>query len=387
MAIPEALQRPLKGEASMPRTDDARTDGALAEVTNLVAGPKGVKIQQLLTDWATGKGKGKTGKSIKLGGKLHSKAEKESRAQVRAVLLAAQCFNNLDPESPGYKQYAQTLAKESSAALAKQLTDYYEAHRRFAVLTSSPHGIVYAASFNQAPDQIRWNCEKAYEQVAKIVHASYQDIGMAINGAAKSVQRYETWFGPMADGRPEKVKQNFFLILEALKTQKLVVYYRGPLPTGAMSMKDDYNLVNFFPLKQGGEEYCGMATRRSKRNLSCPDGEDLHVKLGNGVVLRGCITPTQGKNTYAGTIVHEISHIVCETRDVKLKVPDTGQLFEAKTGKVLAFTTGKALPMQDNDGYYTQTYGPVYCMSMAKHWPDKAIMNADNYCFFSEQFL
>jgi len=369
----------------MPRTDDSRTDGALAEVTNLVPGAKGLTIQKLLTDWAQGKGKSTTGKSIKLGGAFRSKEQKESRTQVRAVLLAAQAFGNLDPGSAGFKNYAQTISKESATALAKRLTDYYDSYRRFEILTASPHGIGYGPSFNHAPDQVRNNCETAYDQVLKIVRAGYQDVGSAIGGIAKSVERYESWFGAMTDGRPEKVKSNFFTMLEALKTQKLVLYYRGPFPSGAMAVMDDYS--TFGPaLSPNGEEYCGMATRRSKRNLSCPAGDDLHIKLGNGVVQRGCISPAPGKNTYAGTIVHELSHIVCETRDVKLKQAGTGRLI-TKSGQPTSFTSSKNVPIRDNDGQFTQSYGDKFCQYMAQHWPDKAIMNADNYCFFSEQFL
>jgi hypothetical protein len=370
----------------MPRSDEARADGALAEIPNFVAGAKGVAIQRLLTAWVNGKGKGGAGKSIKLGGRLHSKQEKETRTQVRAVLLAAQCFGNLDAGGSGYKQFAQSIARETSTALAKRLVDYYDAHRRFEVLTLSPHGIEYAPSFMQAPDQVHRNCESAYPQVLAIVHAGYADVGKALGGIADSVQRYETWFGAMKDGRPEKVKGHFFALLEALKTQKLVLYYRGPLPSDAPGIRDDYNGVNFRRLSPAGEEYCGMATRRSQRNLSCPDGDDLQIKLGNGVVLRGCTEPTSGKNTYAGTIVHELSHIVCETRDVKLKQGGTGQLI-TKDGKVTSYTSGKNVPIKSNDGLFIQTYGDQFCQYTAQHWPDKTIMNADNYCYFAEQFL
>jgi hypothetical protein len=368
----------------MPKGDNARVDSALAEVTKLVPGGNGDKIKQVLSDWVDGKGKGKTGKTIKLGGVFHSKDEKESRAQVRAVLLAAQCCANLDPDGQGYKSLAKVLGNENSSALAKRLTDYYAAYRRFEVMLASPHGIEYGKSFQYADPQVVKNCETAYGQVLEIVAKAYQDVGSAIGGIKNSVARYETWFGPMSDGRPEQVKSNLFAIFEALKTQKLVLYYRGPLPTGTQGVRDDYS--PFGPmLPAGGENYCGMATRRSKQNLSCPSGMDLHIKLGNAIVLRGCVIPTQGKNTYAGTIVHEISHIVCETRDVKLKQAGTGLLM--KSGGLTNFTSKKNVPMLDNDGTFIQTYGPDFCKYMAKSWPDKAVMNADNYCYFTEAFL
>ncbi|MEP7283779.1 MAG: hypothetical protein ABI696_17505 [Rubrivivax sp.] len=371
----------------MPKSDDARTQGAIDEVIKLVPGAKGQRIEQLLSDWATGRGKGAVGKSIKLGGAFHSKDERDARTQVRAVLLGAQCFGMLTPGSDGYKTFAKKITKESTAELAKRLTDYYDAHRRFELLTASPFGIQYAPSFNFASDQVRRNCEEAYPQVHKMLEAGHREVNQAIGGIGNSVKRYEAWFGSVADGRPEKVKGHFSSLLEALKTQKLVLYYRGPLPSDAGSIRDDYN--GFAPaLSAKGEDYCGMATRRSKRNLACPTGDDMHIKLGNGVVVRGTVQAANGKNTYAGTIVHEMTHIVCETRDVKFKEVGTGRLFTAK-GKS-DFTSGKMagnVPRQDNDGAFTLSYGPDLCRYMAASWPDKAVMNADNYCYFCEEFL
>ena len=370
----------------MPRNNDARTDGALNEVTTLVPGSKGTKIQQILTDWANGKGKGVVGKSIKLGGKLHSTEEKEARAQVRAVLLGAQCFAGYDPKSQPYKNYIKQISGEASTALGKRLTDFYDAWWRFQVLSSNPLGIEYAPSFDQAPDEVRWNCQQACAQVFTIVRAAHDDLTKAISGANDSVLRYEYWFGAMDGGRPAKVKSNFFALLEALTTQKLVLYYRGPLRQKTMAIRDDYDMTAG-SLPAGGEGYCGMSVRRSKQNLTCPSGLDLHIKLGNGVVLRGCLTPTKGKNTYAGTIVHEMSHIVCETRDVKAREAGSGALYDSKTRQRTNLTVGKNVPTQDSDGAFVQSYGADWCAYMAQHWPDKAIANADNYCYFAEQWL
>jgi hypothetical protein len=369
----------------MPRSDSTRAEGALDEVTVLVPGPKGERIQRLLTEWVNGKGRAAAGRSIKLGGYLHSKEEKETRAQVRAVLLAAQCFGSLDANGQGYKAYAKQIAGDSTAALAKRLTDYYDAHRRFEVINASPNGIGYGPSFNFADAQVRRNCEQAYQQVTKILHAAYQDVGSALNGVTASEKRFTAWFGPAESGRVNLVRNNFFAMLEAIKVHKLYLYYRGPLPADAVGVRDDYSDFGP-PLPRTGEDYCGMATRRSKRNLSNPAGDDLHIKLGNGVVLRGSLQPEDGRNTYAGTIVHEISHIVCETRDVKLKQAASGALFSNTKG-LTSYTSIKQVPRVDNDGSFVQTYGTKFCQYMAINWPDKAVMNADNYCFFVEQFL
>ncbi len=203
---------------------------------------------------------------------------------------------------------------------------------------------------------MRRNCEEAYPQVHKVLEAGYREVTQAIGGIGPSERRYEKWFGPP--------------------------------PADAGVIRDDYN--GFAPaLSATGENYCGMATRRSKRNLACPSGDDMHIKLGNGAVLRGTIQPAEGRNTYAGIIVHEMTHIVCETRDVKAKQAGTGRLITSK-GQVSEFSSGKAaknVPRQDNDGEFTLTYGPELCLAMARNWPDKAIMNADNYCYFCEDFL
>lgn len=371
----------------MPKSDDARTQGALDEIVNLVPGPKGVRMQQLLGDWAAGRGKGVLGKTIKLGGAFHSREERSLRTQVRAVLLAAQCFGLMVPGSDSYKTFIKSLVNEILPDLARRLTKYYDAHRRFELLTASPFGIEYAASFQFAADQVRRNCEESYLLVHKALEAGLRELNSAIGGIAPSVKRYEMWFGPLTGERAGKVKGHFSSLLEALKTQKLVLYYRGPLPADAGLVRDDYS--QFAPsLAATGGEYCGMATRRSKQNISCPSGNDVHIKLGNGVVLRGAVRPAEGKNTFAGTIIHEMTHIVCETRDVKMKQADTGRLVTAKG--LSDFTSGKTaktMPRQDNDGAFTQTYGTQRCIYMAAHWPDKAIMNADNYCFFCEEFL
>ena len=371
----------------MPRSNDLRTQGALDEIVTMVPGARGVRMQQLLTDWATGRGKGAVGKTIKLGGAFHSQDERNSRTQVRAVLLAAQCFGMMEPKSDAYKTLIKTLANESADDLARRMTNYYDAHRRFELLTASPFGIEYGASFQFASDQVRRNCEESYPLVLKALEGGSRIVTQAIGGIESSVQRYEKWFGPLTDLRAGKVKGHFVSLLEALKTQKLVLYYRGPLPADAGAVRDDY-FPFAPPLSATGEEYCGKASRRSKRNFSDPTGNDMHIKLGNAVVLRGAVRAVEGRNTYAGTIIHEMTHIVCETRDVKFKEAGTGNLFTAK-GKT-DFTSGKMaknVPRQDNDGAFVQTYGTDTCRYMATNWPDKAIMNADNYCYFCEELL
>ena len=151
---------------------------------------------------------------------------------------------------------------------------------------------------------------------------------------------------------------------------------------------------------------------RVHRNAQQTDN-GIHIKLGKQV---------EGKSDseMQHTIIHEMSHFICGTRDVKMPALTMLKLlggeftisqqmalmdkfvvkgdgpnkfiskdeFHERTGKQHKLPTGYKPTGGAKLGRRAvhDSYGREACMTLAEAYPDKAVQNADSYAYYCMQF-
>lgn len=216
---------------------------------------------------------------------------------------------------------------------------------------------------------------------------------MAAASDAAAARLYAEYFGDPG-GQRDKVLANLTTMLTAITAHKLYLYYRGK-HVQRKGKETDYpfpdTAMDFGGMTQG--DYYGAATRKKQRHYQ---SDDIHIRLG---VLLEAEPPTGRVALAAGTIIHEMSHWLCDTRDVKYvteggKYESSGMVLDKsvvehwKRRDKVQPPTGMS---QDKwDEYRSllakievrRTYGEDACREMASRRPEKAVENADNYCYY-----
>ena len=146
----------------------------------------------------------------------------------------------------------------------------------------------------------------AYAAAYNVLYKSYQNV-------LGNPTLYKTWFGIAYNGYQDIVMGAYLDIKYAMETKRYTLYLHGP--------NCGPNVVAY--------TYHGSTT----------------IYMCDGYFS----APATGKDSKAGTIIHEMSHAVALTEDFQ--------------------------------------YGQRDCMALAISNPSKAIRNADNYEYFSETFL
>ena len=170
------------------------------------------------------------------------------------------------------------------------------------------------ASWKALPNKSarQYAATQALETAKRLSARAQVGAGAATKGNTAEVKRYEEWFGPWDKARRDTVRGNYRSISTGLDRNYTVF--------ADVADPDDYAYV--FPARPT-EIYLG---------------NQFFVGYQNKAVI----------DSTAGTIVHEVSHLTCNTDD--------------------------------------HEYGQGNCRDLAVNNPAKAVNNADNYLYYSESF-
>jgi len=166
----------------------------------------------------------------------------------------------------------------------------------------------------------------------------------SINGKVEDA-RFTTWFGPPTAANLTVVKNFVHTILRQLSGQNTTL---TNVPTS--------NTVAYMiplPGQNFGTQALNYTDAQAPAIVPTPT-----IYIGRGFYT----APLLGKDSQVGTIIHELSHIVCSAEDV----PNPA---------------GGAYP----DGFL-DTYGETNCKWLAANHSAQALHNADNYLFYCCSF-
>ncbi|MDE1947290.1 MAG: hypothetical protein KGL43_17490 [Burkholderiales bacterium] len=355
-------------------------------------------------------------KSIELGGSNHDAAEKARRRAVRAYLLAHQALGLAQPGKT-----VDALRKEL-AALPKATLDSRLASdiAPYVMDTRPGESLNFGWSFRtKGTGPLRARCGYARRSIPDTLKAALGDV-MAVGQARKATPEYAKFFGEYHREQTKRVNDNIQDMLFGVMSRTLWLYYRGQSLAPSDTLTDwpyNYGELGGLRAEDNGGATLTPAQRKAgglrvHRNAEQSD-EGIHIKLGKQV-------ETKSDAEVHHTLVHELSHFICGTRDVKmpalamesllgvkLSIPQQMRLmdkFVLKAGGAQKFIskdefherTGKAGKLP---GDYKPTggprldrrdvhdsYGVEACAALAQAYPDKAVHNADSYAHYCMQF-
>jgi hypothetical protein len=354
--------------------------------------------------------------SIELGGSNHKDAEVVRRRMVRAYLLAYQALGLARPGKTveGLRKELAELPKLTlETRLANEIAPY--------VMDTRPgENLNYGWSFrSQGTGPMRARCGYARRSIPDTLKGALADV-MMVKQKRKASPQYAEFFGPFNAEQAHVVNLNVESMMFAILSNPMWLYYRGQ----SLTPSDTYTDWPYVYGEMGGlrAEDNGGATitpnqrkeggMRVHRNAQQTDYA-IHIKLGKQV---------EGKSDREmhHTIIHEMSHFICGTRDVKMPALAMLKLlggefsisqqmalmdkfvvkgdgpnrfiskdeFNERTGKLHKLpkgyqpTGGTALGRR---GVH-DSYGKEACTTLAEAYPDKAVQNADSYAYYCMQF-
>jgi hypothetical protein len=347
---------------------------------------------------------------LELGGKMHGDAEKKKRQLVRTCILASLTFN---------KKLTANIPQYKTELLNKQANELLGELRTFVLLCPIQEGKLWFGSSFRSPGTapLRDVCKQGYALALDALDKALKDLPGAKN-PGKSREKFVKYFGNYNDSRHQTVLGNVGKIYHGLLAKTLWLYYRGKT-VNALKQANDWPYISTDDFATGGKlpvANNGGSTLRpgeQKQYWAQRDrlqkADDLHVKVGSQ-------SEGQSKETLGcGIIIHELSHYLCDTRDVKVPLmaspmldsPDVQNnialaasilntdyyVYNSATGKqIVSKAQVKADKTSGQPRQYERTsfdliYGADLCAKLADYKPDKAVVNADNYAFFCRQYV
>jgi peptidyl-Lys metalloendopeptidase len=176
--------------------------------------------------------------------------------------------------------------------------------------------------------------------------ALWKQIEAGLVNTEKAEQaRYEKWFGAYTTPNVTHVRTRVYTIVQQLEHQDTYVQDDPASNTVA------YILVA--PGQNFGTQALNYADAQAPARVANPT-----IHIGTAFYQ----APLLGKDSQTGTLIHELSHLICSTEDVPN--PAGG-----------AYADG-----------FADTYGETNCKWLATNHPAQARHNADNYLFYCCSF-
>jgi len=242
-------------------------------------------------------------------------------------------------------------------------------------------GVILMPSFRYTNSLEKQNAKSVLETARTVMMKAYLAavFGNGRQGGQPECKEYaqmKEWFGQ--DGNlPAPVNRRRYAVLignlksltDVLGTKPIRVYYRGKKIKGPSDKPNEHDAA-----EELGDAY-GSAFRLS----SIPAEYDKtysHLTLGTPFFKTGAMDAAARKDAGepelrpAGTLVHELSHNICDTQDVEMPPAS----FAAHPD------------WQKEDGHGAKAYFEEKCHWLAQNAPELAINNADSYDFYFESF-
>lgn len=207
--------------------------------------------------------------------------------------------------------------------------------------TPTAGDIYLAPSFQFSKSLARNQVPEAFARAKKLIDVAYRGITQARTGGPHRII-YETWFGTYEMNRFSTVFNNIRALYDALFGKAVLLYYRGDGVSGANDCAGEDG-----DLTPGS--YFGAAWKPQNLPGTLNAGY-THIFLGKAFFTSG----VYAEDSTGGVIIHELTHAICGTDDIKYK------------------------------GY--TTYGPDLCKQLATEKPMLAVNNADNYEYLCENY-
>lgn len=384
----------------------------LAAIPGLVPGADGVTLAEHVRAW-TSSNADAAEPLLKLGGKWHSDKEKAQRVKVRACILTALAFGQKNARNA--EAYAEELKEKTDVQLIGELRTYLSscAQREGTQLFFGP-------SFKNSPATapIKDKCQAAYGLAKAYVADAIRDLTKVRSADGASYARFRAYFGDYSTNTVATVLANLNLINTNLANMPLWLYYRGQTVATFSQANDWPFLIGDLGVGSKisvGHHYGATLRPQQRQNHWRPANplqqrDDLHVMVGT------LSEPAESK-VVAGMLIHELSHYLCDTRDVK--IPLVAHPF-VNTPHVQTNLGLMSKILGNQDGYFLKkddgtrqlitraewvadkqkllpqrqfarrkiddAYGQETCTALAQMLPEKALANADNYSLYCLQF-
>lgn len=373
---------------------------------------EGANLADHLRAWTATQGD-KAETALKLGGKFHSDKEKARRVKLRACILCALAFRKRTYATVDV--YATGLENQTDTQLIGELRDYLKccAQREGARL-------VFGSSFRNSPatGALREQCRSGYELSFTYLEAALKDLMTVTAAKGEPYERFKSFFGDFKQETVDAVVRNLTTILIALRTRTLWLYFRGKA-VGTFTQDNDWPfLLGDFQVgtKLAIGHHFGATLRPSQQGHGWNGPNPLQSKNDLHVMV-GTLSEGAESKVVGGMLIHELSHYLCDTRDVKipliahpfvntphvennldlalkvlnnqdgyfLKKPDGSR--QLVTRQEWVADKRKDLPQrQFGRRQIDDAYGADTCKALAATRPEKALVNADNYALYCLQF-
>lgn len=264
----------------------------------------------------------------------------------------------------------------------------------FIVSVDVARQLAFGWTFNtQGTTQLRVNCERAMALVPVKLKGALTDLERVLQGQA-TTQAYQDYFGNYNEGYARQVKSCLIDVLTAALSKTTWLYYRGAAVQRDLKRSDWPFLAEF-----GGvtaEDHFGATVApRAQRDVSS-NRNALQANMSDAVHIKiGKLSETLDAEKLCHTLIHEFTHYVCGTRDVKfnalafLHMAGHNGNAQLKGAVMIRDASNKLQPVLKDD-FKTQykgigavrTYDVDQCKAMAATTPEKAVWNADNYACY-----
>jgi hypothetical protein len=339
----------------MSKDSDARLNATLGQISALFPGDpacqalKNVIQDRLMQTYAAGAARERLSASLSLGG-WHP-MDTQRRHLERIFLLAEQTIRPAAISAgdvAALKVKADQLNDRQLRRLIRGLADSV-VERPLPGVTQLAESFSYTNPANEA------KATQAAAKARKLLASAYQGV-MAARSVSRERERYERWFGPLLASRHTKVCDNLRAMYLDATHRTLKIYYRGP---GAKGKLDDKPGLGYH------SPYVQLMDEPLLYGCFTPGWGDpgeldrTHVVLG-GRFFSHCEERANPNDVErmsgAGVVIHELSHAVCNTKDI------------------------------DGRDNVKVLYGPRKCKAAAIERPDSVVNNADNYRLFAEEY-
>jgi len=370
-------------------TDTERYNQTLDHILSLFV-KEGQHLKALVQTWALKKNKMLIGKRLSLGGLMHSAAEKERRKKVRVLLLLYIVSENADPEVDKAEiiKFRKKIEKSSPYILTQQAGELISIIKNQAC-SDEKDFLVMMDSFTHASPVLSDRIKTAYGEIRLLLEKAKMN-ALEHQKGEKS-QRFEKWFGKCNEDQITQVHKNLSLMYTAYFTQKLHLYYRGS------EVKDMISDFSFSESMNGKmKPINSIASCFFPSNLQDVVDKDYpHIGIGEQFMGNTSLDGRPNGVTCAGALIHELSHKVCGTEDIPLKLKPVQE--EAEEEDDIFFEDEgrqrekSSWVTEDDEIVYEEdekeklkeklvpVYGYSYASYTALYYPAQAIRNADNY--------